>query len=188
MKKILSFVIALSFIPTTFAQEVTELGQVEDFGDLVSKIWGWGFVVILSLSVAMIIVGGFLYMASSGNDERIDQAKQIINGSIISTGIVLFSAVLQKLLSKPAEQLGNEPVSLSQLPDTIKNGVNILLSMIGGFAIIMIIVSGYNYMTSRGDVEKLDHAKRGLMYAFIGLGVAIGAYLIINTFIGVANR
>jgi hypothetical protein len=175
-----------------FAQETstTELGEVEDFGDMISKIWSWGFVVILSLSVAMIVVGGFLYMMSSGNEEKIDQAKQIIDGSLISTGIVLFSGVIQKLLVKPTESLSptGESLKLGQLPEAVKNATNLLLTMIGGFAVVMIILSAYQYISSGGDAEKLDRAKKSLMYSIIGLGVALSASLILNTFIGVFRK
>jgi len=183
-------ILLMAFIPSVaFAQSSTELGDVEDFGQLVTKIWGWGFAIILPLSIGIIIVGGFLYMASQGNDEKIEQAKQVINGSFISVGIVLFSAVIQKFLSQPTTQLNtNRPVTVSQLPEAIKNTVNILLSFVGGFAIIMIIYSGYQYVMSRGDEDKLHHAKKGLTYAIVGLGIAIGAYLLMNTFVGIFNK
>lgn len=191
MKRILYHLISLSLLVfpiQTFAQDMSsELGDVEDFGDLVSKIWSWGFVVILSFSVAMIVVGGILYMASSGNEEKIDQAKQVMNGSLISTAIVLFSGIIQKILSQPTETLGSPGTSptLNQLPDAVKNTTNILLTMIGGFAVVMIIISAYQYVTSQGDVEKLDRAKKGLLYSLIGLGVALGAFIIMNTFVGI---
>jgi hypothetical protein len=183
-------ILLMASIPSVaWAQSSTELGDVEDFGQLVTKIWGWGFAIILPLSIGMIIVGGFFYMASQGNDEKIDQAKQIINGSFISTGILLFSAVIQKFLSQPTAQLNtNGPVTVSQLPEAIKNTVNILLSFVGGFAIIMIIYSGYQYVSSRGDYDKLNHAKKGLTYALIGLAIAVGSYLLMNTFVGIFHK
>ena len=189
MKHITKFLfILIALVPTTvFAQEITELGEVEDFGDLISKIWSWGFVVILSLSVAMIVVGGFMYMASAGSDERVDQAKEIINGALISTAIVLFSGVIQRILSRPTEELEEqgETLKLGQLPDAVRNATNVMLTMIGGFALVMLIFSAYQYVTSRGDMEKLNKAKKGLMYSILGLGVALGAFLILNTFVGV---
>ncbi len=191
MKRFLySTVFFLSTLPTTvLAQNASELGEVEDFGDLISKIWSWGFVVILSLSVAMIVVGGFIYMMSSGSDEKVEQAKEIINGALISTGIVLFSGVIQRLLAQPTDTLDRkgETLKLGQLPEAIKNATNIMLTMIGGFALVMLIISGYRYVTSKGDVEKLDRAKKGMMYSIIGLGVALGAFIMLNTFIGIFN-
>ncbi len=174
------------FPSLAFAQETTELGQVEDFGELISKIWGFGFVVILALSVMMIVVGGFMYMASGGSDDRVDLAKQIVNGSLISTAIVLFSGVLQRLISQTTENLDkeNEVVKITQLPDAIKNATNILLAMAGGFAVIMLIMSSYQYVIARGDSDKIDKAKKGLTYSILGLGVSVGAFVIMNTFIG----
>lgn len=189
MTKFRSWLIGtVGFFPATvLAQEGSELGEVGDFGELISKIWSWGFVVVISLSVTMIVVGGFMFMASAGNEEKIDQAKQMVNGSLIASGIALFSGVILKLLAQPAGNLetqGSAP-ELGQLPDTVKNATNILLTMVGGVALVMLLISAYQYVTSAGDVEKLERAKRGLTYAVIGLGVAVGAFIIMNTFIGV---
>lgn len=193
MKKIFSTlaIMASFLLPSlAFAQENTDLGQVDDFGDLISKIWGFGFVVILALSVLMIVVGGFMYMSSSGSDDKVDQAKQIINGSLISTAIVLFSGVLQRLIAQTTDNLDKEgeAVKLTQLPDAIKNATNILLAMAGGFAVIMLIFSSYQYVTARGEAEKVDKAKKSIMYSILGLGVSVGAFLIMNTFIGFFQR
>lgn len=172
-----------------FAQTATELGEVDDFGDLVGKIWGWGFPIVLALSVAMIIVGGFMYMASGGSGEKVEQAKEIINGSLISTGIVLCSAVIQKLLTQSTQGLKKgATASLTQVPDAIKNTTNIMLSFVGGFAVLMIIYSTYRYITAMGDSEKVEHAKKGLSYAIIGFLITLLAYFIMNTFVNVVGK
>ncbi len=51
----------------------------------------------------------------------------------------------------------------------------------GLLAVIMVIFSGYRYMTSYGDPEKLADAKNVLEQALIGLGLLILAALILNT-------
>lgn len=58
--------------------------------------------------------------------------------------------------------------------------VNILLFIIGAVAVIMIIVGGIRYVTSNGDQAHVKAAKDTIMYAIIGLVVAILAYAIVN--------
>lgn len=186
--KLVGFLTLIFYIPAqVFAQEISELGEVEDFGDLVSKIWSWGFVVILSLSVMMMVIGGILYMTSSGNEERLEKAREVMSGSLIASGIVLFSGVIQKVLRRPTEVIteSGKTISLNELPIAIQNATNVLLTLIGGIAILMLIVSGYQYATSRGDTEKLDRAKKGIFYAMIGLAISISAFLILNTFVDI---
>ena len=65
------------------------------------------------------------------------------------------------------------------LPDLIKNVINILLYIIGAVAVIMIIIGGIRYVTSNGDQAHVKAAKDTIMYAVIGLIVAILAYSIV---------
>lgn len=58
--------------------------------------------------------------------------------------------------------------------------VNTLLFILGAISVIMIIVAGIRYATSGGDAGSVTAAKNTLMYAVIGLVVAILSYAIVN--------
>lgn len=62
----------------------------------------------------------------------------------------------------------------------IKTGVNILLYILGAVSVIMIIVSGIYYTVSGGDPSATTKAKNTLLYAVVGLVVAVMAYAIVN--------
>jgi len=62
----------------------------------------------------------------------------------------------------------------------LKNGVNILLYILGAVAVIMIILSGIYYTISGGDSTATAKAKNTLMYSVIGLIVALSALAIVN--------
>lgn len=53
--------------------------------------------------------------------------------------------------------------------------VNILTLIIGAAAVIMIIVAGMQYMLSNGDAAKISNAKNTIIYALIGIAVAVVA-------------
>src|SRR5258706_572123 len=63
---------ALLLVPRMAFAVETEVGNVQTFGDLVSQIWAWGTQIIFGVSVIMIIIGGILYMAARGEEEKID--------------------------------------------------------------------------------------------------------------------
>ena len=67
----------------------------------------------------------------------------------------------------------------------VKDIVNTLLYVLGAVAVIVIIVAGILYATSSGDPALITKAKNTLLYAVIGLIVAIMAYAIVNFVIGV---
>lgn len=58
--------------------------------------------------------------------------------------------------------------------------INILLYIIGAVAVIMIIVGGLRYVLSGGDSSSVSGAKNTILYAVVGLAIAILAYSIVN--------
>ncbi|MDR2524316.1 MAG: pilin [Candidatus Nomurabacteria bacterium] len=55
-----------------------------------------------------------------------------------------------------------------------------VLIAVGIICVVFIIIGGIKYATSGGDSEKVKSAKNTLLYAIIGLAVALLAYLIVN--------
>lgn len=66
------------------------------------------------------------------------------------------------------------------LEEGIKTIVNVMLFILGAIAVIMIIIGGIRYAISNGDQNQLTSAKNTILYAVIGLIVAILAYAIVN--------
>lgn len=65
-----------------------------------------------------------------------------------------------------------------------KTIVNILLFLVGAVAVIMLIFGGIRYVTSGGKQEDVTAAKNTIMYAIIGIVVAILAFAVVNFVIG----
>ena len=62
----------------------------------------------------------------------------------------------------------------------IKTVVNVLLWAVGILSVIMIIFSGFRYITSAGDTSKTKSAQSTLIYSVVGLIVAIMAWAIVH--------
>ena len=58
--------------------------------------------------------------------------------------------------------------------------INILLFLIGAISVVMIVFAGFQYATSGGDAGKVTSAKNTILYAVIGIVVALLAYAIIR--------
>ena len=72
------------------------------------------------------------------------------------------------------------PDNVTEDDGLIKKVVNLLLWAIGIVSVIMIIIGGFRYATSNGDSNQVSAAKNTIMYAVIGLVIAIFAYAIVN--------
>lgn len=61
---------------------------------------------------------------------------------------------------------------------------NTLLFILGAISVIMIIIGGLRYVISGGDSAAVTAAKNTILYAIVGVIVAILAYAIINFVVG----
>ena len=68
--------------------------------------------------------------------------------------------------------------------DIVKNIISTLLFVLGIVAVIMIIIGGIRYATSNGDSSQLKAAKDTILYAVIGLVVAIMSFAIVQFVVG----
>lgn len=62
--------------------------------------------------------------------------------------------------------------------------VNALLFIIGALSVVMLIYGGIRYTISGGDSNAVTAAKNTIMYAIIGIVVAVLAYAIVNFVLG----
>lgn len=60
------------------------------------------------------------------------------------------------------------------------NILNLLLSIFGIIAIISLVVGGGMYLTAYGDEKRIETGKKIIVYAIIGIVVALSAVVIIN--------
>ena len=61
---------------------------------------------------------------------------------------------------------------------------NVLLFILGAVSVIMIIIGGLRYVISGGDGSAVTAAKNTILYAIVGVIIAILAYAIVNFVIG----
>ena len=57
---------------------------------------------------------------------------------------------------------------------------SVLLFIVGAIAVIMIVIGGLRYVVSGGDASQVQSAKNTILYALVGVIVAILAYAAVN--------
>ena len=71
-------------------------------------------------------------------------------------------------------------------PDTatlISTILSFVFGIVGALAVLFITISGFRYIVSAGDPQKVAQAKEGIIYALVGLAVAISAEAIVVYFV-----
>ncbi len=79
------------------------------------------------------------------------------------------------------------PCSTANLGQAVANGVALMMELMGGLALIFIIVGGLQYVLSGGDPKKTSTARETILYACVGLGVAIAGYAIVTFIAGATS-
>ncbi len=65
--------------------------------------------------------------------------------------------------------------------------VQFALGILGGIAVIMIVIGGIRFVISNGDASAVAGAKKTILYSVIGLGVALlagGIVTLVNNYFG----
>ena len=62
----------------------------------------------------------------------------------------------------------------------VENVAKFLVSVLGIVAVIVIMIAGIMYMTSGGDINRAQSAKKVLLGGFVGFSIALLAFTIVN--------
>ena len=65
----------------------------------------------------------------------------------------------------------------------VKNGINTAIVILGSIAVLMVIIGGIKYTVSGGDSAGVQSAKNTILYALIGVIIAVLSFAIVNTVI-----
>ena len=66
----------------------------------------------------------------------------------------------------------------------VKNALAIVFGTFAAVAIIVIIVAAINFATSEGNPDNISRAKKTIIYALVGLVIALSAELLVLTILG----
>jgi len=78
----------------------------------------------------------------------------------------------------------DQPADLFADGGVFQDITDVLLFIIGAVSVVMLIIGGIRYTISQGDSSAVTSAKNTILYAVIGLIVAILAYAVIHYVIG----
>ena len=114
----------------------------------------------------------------------------------VLVGLGLFAATLAIVPAQTAQALEVKCESSNadqcklvktnkDLSKSVWNFVSLTLVILAGVAFIVIIIGGFMYVTSAGDSAKVTAAKNTILYAVIGVAVALlsaGIISVVNNF------
>lgn len=154
---------------------------VSSIQDLFTSLMSRLETIIGTLAVLFIIIGSIMYILSSGNEEMATKAKKTITAAIIGLAIAVGARTFLKEIWEilGVQGQGAAPGGLT-LREIIVNILELLLSIVGVLAIIGMVIGGIMYLTSYGDTDRIETAKKIFTYSIIGITIALGSLIIVK--------
>lgn len=147
--------------------------------ELLDNVFKFLTYLIGVIGIFSITYAGFQYVISVGNPQKTKNALM----SIIYTAIGFAIAILARSLAEFVLPKVSNKSSVQQL---ITEGITTFTWVIGIAALIVMIIAGILYVVSVGEPQKTKTAKDAILYAAVGLVVALiaGAGITaLNTFL-----
>lgn len=109
-------------------------------------------------------------------------------GAIVASFVVIFAAplALAQSFEMSISDGANSARGTDQAADLFGSAgifttiTNVLLFVVGAISVIMVIIGGLRYILSGGNNANVTSAKNTVLYAIIGIVVALFAYAIVN--------
>jgi uncharacterized membrane-anchored protein len=86
--------------------------------------------------------------------------------------------------------LTNTTVPVDNIPKVNLNAATIggiltaVFTLVGGLAVLILLVGSVRYVTSNGDQGQLTQAKNTILYAIVGIVVSLSAFAIVQFVVG----
>ncbi len=146
-----------------------------------------GLMAVAYIAIGFILYGGFKFLTAEGESEKMVGARRTIINAVIGLIISICSVALVKFVSSNIGGAGNPNdwgiYTLSS--DSIVKGVlNIFYTASAITAVIVIVISGYYFVTSGDNQTNITKARFMIQYAAIGLVAIAGAFILTNFVLG----
>ncbi len=100
--------------------------------------------------------------------------------------VTFYVAIGSLILLAPIASAATADVS--QVENFIRDIIKVVAGLAGLIATGFFVIGGFGYITSSGNPEHLDRAKRTLLWSAIGLAIVIAAFVISNIIVAIATN
>lgn len=189
-------------LPGGTLQGPVSSAPVSSLGQLVTRLIPYVFSIAGFIAFIYLIVGGYKYLSSSGDEKALMGAKHTITSALVGLIIVFLAywlvIVVEYVIGVPDKTFTLVPEVYAQSTSDIRNNFSkgalinkslgqvltdflpVILgtAMIGFF--LFFLYGAFSMMTSAGDEKTKASAKNKITSAFIGLLIVLLAYWIIQ--------
>jgi len=145
-------------------------------------------VALVGFTVTYVVFAGFRMIIAQGNSEALETAKTGLQWSLLGLVLVLLAYVIiaatqhyigiKPDISPTAGTLQN-PLLSNTFAELIGMMMSGMMKLAGTIALLMILISGFRYLSAGANEEQAEQAKTSLQWSVIGLAIILLAYVIV---------
>lgn len=143
----------------------------------------FGFMLQLAaaLSLVYVIIGAIKFSTSGGDTSAVASGRRTIIFAMVGLVISVIALTITSFIQSAAARAANEPNN----PFFGSNGIITILIRqltfaVGVASVIMIIIGAIRYITSAGQPQSAQAARNTIIYAVIGIVVAVVGQLLVG--------
>jgi hypothetical protein len=182
---VLLALLIISVTNVSAVEFINPLGNVNTVAGVLNNILSNLRGIIASISIVFIVVGGFMYILSAGEEKMITKAKATIASALIGLAIALAAPTFLKeittILGTGSGATVNDAVAQAlTIKQIATRTLNLLLSVVGIIAMISLVIGGSFYFTAYGDDKRIETGKKIITNSLIGIAVAMAALVLVR--------
>jgi cytochrome bd-type quinol oxidase subunit 2 len=156
------------------------LGEDTTVVGILNAVAGFLFLVAVPIATIMILIGAFWLLTSGGNEQRITTGRKTITWAVIGFAVLILAGGIASIVANILGYEGEVP-GVGNSPITDPNEIAPKLNTIAAWmftvfliiAVMAIIWSAFLYLTSGGNSEKTQKARKALIYAIVAIVIAV---------------
>jgi uncharacterized membrane protein YuzA (DUF378 family) len=130
------------------------------------------------------MVGGFKYLISQANPDKIESAKNTIINALVGLAIAIISSqTVSYVANTIVKSAATDDYGLPKVhstPAMLMTVLQILFVVMGAVSLLIVTIAGFNMVLSKGEPQKVAKARSTIIYALVGLVVSIAAAAIVS--------
>jgi hypothetical protein len=136
------------------------------YEEMLARVLSWVFGFALAIGVLMIIIGGYMMVTSGGDPQKFASGRKTVVYALSGVAIVAVSRGIIALV----EQILPQGVEAGT---ALVNIINYAFGFLIAVSVLMFIFAAFLFATGGGNPEQTKRARQWLIYAAIGLAVAV---------------
>lgn len=140
---------------------------------------------LAAIAIAVIFYAGFRMITANGDEERMNEGKNLFKYGFIGFVIVMLADPMVNMVFFPNS--GQSGVGNQEATNFIVQGLGVLkfvLTFLGILVFISFVIAGVLYFTALDDDDRTERAKRTIIWTAIGFVVIVISYSLVTFFLG----